>query len=155
MAAVESAATEDGGPQMSTALCDLLKVEAEQQAAHHRTATAQSDAPSEPARPQSHGSGDLDLGQLDITSSDVSLDGLDEQLDKFADHEVVRAILDQVQRVPALIMLSGRRQPVLQPSSADVAAQQSMDCLHQDSAAAHLSCCCRTGVRPKAVSQPI
>ena len=36
------------------------------------------------------------LGHLDITSSDVSLEGLDEQLDKFADHEVVRAILDQV-----------------------------------------------------------
>jgi len=32
---------------------------------------------------------------LDITSSDVSLEGLDAQLEKFADHEVVRAILDQ------------------------------------------------------------
>ena len=99
MATAEAAAADDGGPQMSAALCDLLKAEAEQQAAHHHAASAHDGAPAmatEPAQAQSHSSGDLDLGQLDITSSDVSLDGLDEQLDKFADHEVVRAILDQV-----------------------------------------------------------
>src|SRR5689334_17939054 len=99
MATAEAAAADDGGPQMSAALCDLLKAEAEQQVAHHRAASAQHVEPaaaSEPAQAHSQSSGDLDLGQLDITSSDVSLDGLDEQLDKFADHEVVRAILDQV-----------------------------------------------------------
>lgn len=102
MAAAEAAAANDGDPQMSAALCSLLKAEEEQQVAHQRTASSHADAlaaPAQPAQSQSHSSGDLDLGQLDITSSDVSLDGLDEQLDKFADHEVVRAILDQVLRV--------------------------------------------------------
>jgi hypothetical protein len=37
-----------------------------------------------------------DLGELDITSNDISLEGLDAQLEKFADHDVIHAILDQV-----------------------------------------------------------
>lgn len=98
MAAAEAASGSDAGAQMSEALRNLLAAEAEQQAEHRRAASVQSsgaDTASEHAPARSQGSADVDLGQLDITSSDVSLDGLDEQLDKFADHEVVRAILDQ------------------------------------------------------------
>lgn len=100
MAAAEAAAAGEAGPQMSEALRSLLAAEAEQQAEHRRAASVTSSAAgtaSDGGQAQSQGSGDVDLGQLDITSSDVSLDGLDEQLDKFADHDVVRAILDQVQ----------------------------------------------------------
>lgn len=85
---------------MSDALQDLLAAEAEQQAEHRRASSVPSsgtDTASEPAAAQPQASAEMDLGQnLDITSTDVSLEGLDEQLDKFADHEVVRAILDQV-----------------------------------------------------------
>ncbi|KAK9908133.1 hypothetical protein WJX75_003087 [Coccomyxa subellipsoidea] len=38
---------------------------------------------------------DLSLGDLDITSSDVSLKGVEDELDTYAGHEVLRAILDQ------------------------------------------------------------
>lgn len=101
MAAAEAASAGDAGPQMSEALRELLAAEAELQSEHRRANSAQSSgtaASSEPAAAaQSQASAEVELGQnLDITSSDVSLDGLDEQLDKFADHEVVRAILDQV-----------------------------------------------------------
>ncbi len=100
MAAAEAASRGDAAPDMSNALRDLLAAEAEQQAEHRRASSVPSsgmDTASEPAATQPQASAEMDLGQnLDITSTDVSLEGLDEQLDKFADHEVVRAILDQV-----------------------------------------------------------
>ncbi|CAL5229904.1 g13324 [Coccomyxa viridis] len=38
---------------------------------------------------------DLSLGELDFTSQDISLKGVDDELDRYAGHEVLRAILDQ------------------------------------------------------------
>ena len=38
---------------------------------------------------------DLDLGDLDITTAQISLAGVEDQLELFANHEVLKAILDQ------------------------------------------------------------
>ena len=38
---------------------------------------------------------DLDLGDLDITTAQISLAGVEDQLEYFANHDVLRAILDQ------------------------------------------------------------
>ncbi len=38
---------------------------------------------------------DLDLGDLDITTAQISLAGVEDQLEHFANHEVLKAILDQ------------------------------------------------------------
>ncbi|KAK9819744.1 hypothetical protein WJX72_001832 [[Myrmecia] bisecta] len=38
---------------------------------------------------------DLTLGDLDITTADIGLKGVEEQIEHFAEHEVLRAILDQ------------------------------------------------------------
>ena len=39
--------------------------------------------------------GDLKLGELDITTSTLSLAGIENQIEQFADHDVLKAILDQ------------------------------------------------------------
>ena len=39
--------------------------------------------------------GDLRLGELDITTSTLSLAGIENQIEQFADHDVLKAILDQ------------------------------------------------------------
>lgn len=38
---------------------------------------------------------DLDLGDLDITTAQISLAGVEDQLEHFANHDVLKAILDQ------------------------------------------------------------
>lgn len=37
----------------------------------------------------------LDLGDLDITTAQISLAGVEDQLEQFANHDVLKAILDQ------------------------------------------------------------
>ena len=38
---------------------------------------------------------DLDLGDLDITTAQISLAGVEDELELFANHDVLKAILDQ------------------------------------------------------------
>lgn len=103
----------DTEQHMSEALKQLLAAEKRQPSSQHRSdnnagnamqhsgdmGANRNDSPSaanqQELRQRSDGAEHLDLGELDITSSDISLDGLDAQLEKFAQHEVIFAILEQ------------------------------------------------------------
>lgn len=110
-------AESDTDQHMSEALKQLLAAEEREHDAQNRsdenanmqhsgdTGVNGNDSPSaatqQELREQSVGAEQLDLGELDITSSEISLDGLDAQLEKFAQHEVILAILEQARMHPS------------------------------------------------------
>ena len=69
--------------QLSPALQEYFKSESAATAQNRRT----------PAELEE--GADLDLGDLDITTAQISLAGVEEQLEHFANHDVLKAILDQ------------------------------------------------------------